>query len=329
MTITRLTRARLRRAAAALLAVGALALAGCSGQAAEAGSGSADPSKTIAISFPNYSKTPAVQIEMEAAEAEAAAQGYTLVLDDPGADLDKQVSTIKTWIPQGYAAIVAVALDATVMEGVAEDAVDAGVQWITYGSTLDSQTGEIDMQQEAGGRVLGELAANWFNENMDGVGQVAILGYQQAEWARTRVAGIKAALSEIAPGVEVVDEQDALSETEGLDVTKNLLQAYPDLNGILAIEDPATVGAYQALPDKFSDTMFLGGMDGTETALQAIAEGGAYRASAALDLPSIGRGMVTAAIAAATGEGESVFKVTYTPVTAGSPELDEALKQWQ
>ncbi|MDQ1124772.1 sugar ABC transporter substrate-binding protein [Microbacterium trichothecenolyticum] len=320
-------RRHVRKAAAAALAIAALALGGCS--APSDPSSSTDASHTIAISFPNYSKTPAVQIEMKAAEEEAAKQGYTLVLDDPGSDLDKQVSTIKTWIPQGYAAIVAVALDATVMEGVAKDAVDAGVKWITYGSSLKSQSGEIDMQQEAGGRVLGELAGKWFTENLGGQGTVAILGYQQAEWARGRVDGIKAGLAATAPAVKVVDEQDALSETEGLDVSKNLLQAYPDLNGILAVEDPATVGAYQALSEKNSPTMFLGGMDGTETALKAIAEGGAYRASASLDLPSIGRGMVTSAIAAATGTGDSVFKVTYTPVTPGSAELQQALKQWQ
>lgn len=317
-----------------LTACGTTTAATAGGGASGAASGSAaDPAspaaKTIAISFPNYSRTPAVQVEMKAAQAEAAKRGYTLVLDDPGADLDKQVSTIQTWIPQKYGAIIAVALDATAMEGVAKQATDAGIKWITYGSSLASQTGEVDMQQEAGGQVLGTLAANWFNEKLGGTGKVAILGYDEGEWARKRVDGIKAALAEKAPGVQIVAEQNALSETEGVEAASTLLQAHPDLNGFLAVEDSATYGALKALPDPASPTMFLGGMDGTKEALDAIAaQDSAYRASAALDLAAIGAGMVDAAANAIEGTGSSTYKVEYLPVTAGSPELQTALSRW-
>lgn len=303
---------------------------GASPAAGPSAAGESGASKTIAISFPNYSRTPAVQVEMEAAQAQAAKRGYTLVLDDPGADLDKQVSTIQTWIPQKYAAIIAVALDATAMEGVAKQATDAGIKWITYGSSLDSQTGEVDMQQEAGGRVLGGLAADWFNTNLGGKGTVAILGYDEGEWARKRVEGIEAALAEKAPGVTVVAQQNALSETEGVEAASTLLQAHPDLNGFLAVEDSATFGAMKALPNPASPTMYLGGMDGTKEALDAIAAGdSAYRGSAALDLAAIGAGMVDAAANAAEGTGSSTYEVEYLPVTAGSTELQTALSRWK
>jgi ribose transport system substrate-binding protein len=320
------TASTVNRLGAVLVAVLVLALSACGGAAS---SGGESAQRTIAISFPNYARTPALQVEMEAAEERAAARGYRLVLDDPGSDLDKQVSTIQTWIPQRYAAIIAVALDAKALEGVAKQATAAGVKWITYGSALQNQTGEVDMQQQAGGRVLGEMAATWFNEQRGGTGKVAIFGYDEGEWARARVEGIEAALREKAPGVEVVARQNALSETEGVDAAANLLQAHPDLNGFLAVEDSATFGALKALPDPKSPDMFLGGMDGTKESLETIAAGDtAYRASAALDLAAIGAGMVDVAANAAEGTGPTTYSVSYLPATAGSPELEQALARW-
>lgn len=308
----------------ALLLAGILALTGCSSSES-----SSPADKTIAISFPNYSRTPALQVEMEAAKLEAERLGYTLVLDDPGADLDRQVSTIKTWIPQGYAAILAVALDATALNGVAKQATDAGIAWVTYGSSLDNQTGEIDMQQTAGGNVIAGLAADWFNAELGGQGKVALLSYEEAEWARERREAIEATLREKAPGVEIVARQDALSQTEGLDATATILQAHPDLNAVLAVSEAASVGAYGALPDKNSPTMFIGGIDGDKEALEAIAiDGSAYRGSAALDLEALGTNMVTTAVNAATGEGDPIYRVTYLPVTQGSPELEQMLALW-
>ncbi|MFT4044618.1 MAG: sugar ABC transporter substrate-binding protein [Gordonia sp. (in: high G+C Gram-positive bacteria)] len=286
-------------------------------------------SKTIAISFPNYSKEAAVQVEIKAAKARAAELGYRLVLDDPGSDIDKQVSTIKTWTPAHYAAIIAVALDPTVLNGIAKQVIDAGTKWITYGSTLQNQSGAVDMQQTAGGNTLGHLAAQWFNQNRKGTGTAAVLTYEAGEWARAREAALVDTLTKEAPGVRIVTRQDALSETEGLNATKTLLQAHPDINAILAIEETASVGAYAAVPDKNNPNLFIGGMDGTKEALNAIGEDGSYRGSAALDLPAIGTGMIDAAVAAATGKGSSTYKVTYVPVTPASPNLASMLKIWE
>ena len=318
---------RRHRAMAATVFCIVIGLPAVSACGSSASTGSND--KAIAISFPNYSKESAVQVEIKAAEAEAAKRGYKLVLDDPGSDIDKQVSTIKTWTPQHYAAIIAVALDPTVLNGVAKQVTDAGTKWITYGSSLSNQSGEIDMQQAVGGGELGSLAAQWFNEKKGGVGTAAILTYESGEWARARESAVVEALKANAPGVQIVARQDALSETEGLNATKTLLQAHPDLNAILAIEETASVGAYSAVPDKMNPNLFIGGIDGTKEALEAIGQGGAYRASAALDLPAIGVGMVDAAIGAATGSGSATYKVTYTPVTFGSTNLATVLKTWE
>ncbi|MBD0022130.1 substrate-binding domain-containing protein [Gordonia pseudamarae] len=322
--LTRRTLVRRLAAATTLATVSVLGLTAC-GSVDESGSNE----KTIAISFPNFSRTPALQVEIKAAQDEADKQGYKLILDDPGSDLDKQVSTIRTWIPQKYGAILAVALDATVLEGVAGEVVKNGTQWITYGSTLKTQTGEIDMQQRAAGEQLAQLAGDWFNRELEGKGEVAVLTYEEAEWSRERQAALEEKLAQVAPGVKVVARQDALSETEGLNATKSLLQANPGLNAVLAVSESASVGAYSALSDKRNPNMFIGGMDGNKEALDAIGFGGAYRGSAALDLNELGRGMITTAINSITGDGESVYRVSYVPVIPGSRELSQMQALWK
>jgi ribose transport system substrate-binding protein len=316
---------RARRRAIGVVAVAltaVLATTACAGGSPEGTTVADEASTTIAVSFPNYSRTPSLQVVADAAQAEADRLGVKLILDDPGSDLDKQVSTIETWIPQGYGTIIAVALDSAVLDGVAKRATEAGVKWVTYGSSLKAETGQIDLDQTAGGKALGEMAADWFNANLGGVGKIALLTYEEGQWAQDRRAAIEKALKENAPGVEIVARQDALSETEGLEATTTLLQAHPDLNGVLGIVDSAAYGAYGALKDKKDPNFFIGGIDGTVESLKLIQQGdNVYRASSALDLKALGEGLVQAGLNAATGKGSPTYTVTYVPLTSDSPEL--------
>jgi ribose transport system substrate-binding protein len=87
--------------------------------------------KVIAVSFPNYSKQAPVITTLEETKRRGQELGFTVVLDDPGSDLNKQINTIKTWISQKVAVIIAVALNPEVFEGVAKQARDAGIIWLT------------------------------------------------------------------------------------------------------------------------------------------------------------------------------------------------------
>ena len=226
-----------------------------------------------------------------------------------------------------------------VFKPIQAEAQAKGIKWITYGSTLPGQDGELDLQQEIGGQTIGKLAGEWIAKNKDALGgkaKVALLTYEKGEWAQNRRKGIEEGLEQSASGMyEVVARQDALSETEGLNVTNTLLQAHPDLNVVLAIEETATEGAYQAFVNsghpKDDPKVFLGGIDGTLKALQLLKEGDTiYRGSAALSLKSIGEGIVSVADGLLSGSQPApyIFKVPYTPLTPGAPEVETFLKEW-
>lgn len=288
--------------------------------------------KVIAISFPNSSKIGAVITLLNQAKIRGKELGYTVVVDDPGTDLNKQVNTIKTWIQQKVAVIVCVVLQPDVFIALAKQAHEAGIKWITYGDKIENQDATVGYAQYDDGRRLGEYAGKWVNENLGGKANVAVLGYEKGSWGQLRGNGIKKGLKSVAPDVTIVVEQDAITPTEGLNVTRTILQAHPDVNVILGVEDPATEGAYKAWiaagRDPKQKGVFIGGMDGTVPALKLLQEGdNIYQASMAVPLKAVGNAIVDLAHKLVT-EGKAQDNIVPLElVTPGSPAAGKYLKE--
>lgn len=288
--------------------------------------------KKIAVSFPNASVIGAVITSLDAAKAKGKEMGYNVIVDDPGTDLNKQINTIKTWIGQKVEVIVVNALQPDAFEAVAKQAREAGIIWITYGQKIQNQDATVGYAQYPDGRALGEYAGKWITDTQGGKANVIILGYEKGVWGQQRGSGIKDGLLAQAPNAKIVAEQDAISPTEGLNVTRSLLQAHPDANVILGVEDPATEGSYKAWiasgKDPKDPNGFVGGMDGTVPALKLLKEGGnIYRASMAIPLIEVGYAIVTTADDFLNGKGKGDVIVPLELVTEKSPRADVYLTQ--
>ncbi len=288
--------------------------------------------RIIAISFPNSSTIGAVITSLEQAKAKGKEMGFNVIVDDPGTDLNKQVNTIKTWIEQKVSVIVCVVLQPKVFVALAKQAHDAGIKWITYGDKIENQDATVGYAQYDDGYRLGEYAGKWVTQNLDGSAKVAILGYQKGSWGQLRGNGIKEGLKSQAPNVEIVAEQDAINPTDGLNVTRTILQAHPDVNVILGVEDPATEGAYKAWiasgKDPKDPKAFIGGMDGTPPALKLLREGGTvYRASMAIPLKAVGDAIVSTADNLLKGSNTGDTIVPLALVTEKSPDAQKYLDE--
>ena len=115
-------------------------------------------------------------------------------------------------------------------------------------------------------------------------------------------------------------------------MTRTILQAHPEANVILGVEDPATEGAYKAWiasgKDKSDPKAFIGGMDGTAPALKLLKDGGTvYRASMAIPLVAVGEAMVTTSDALIKGTNTGDDIVPLELVTEKSPKAEEYLRQ--
>jgi ribose transport system substrate-binding protein len=288
--------------------------------------------KVIGISFPNASIIGAVVTEIEAAKKKGAEMGYKVVVDDPGTDLNKQINTLKTWTEQKIGCMVVNTMQPAAFESVAKQARADGIKWITYGQKIHNQDATVGYAQYKDGHTLGEAAGQWIIDTQGGKAKVIILGYEKGVWGQQRGSGIKDGLKAKAPNAEIVAEQDAISPTEGLNTTRSILEAHPDANVILGVEDPATEGAYKAWlaagKNKSDPNAFIGGMDGTVPALKLLKEGDTvYRASMAIPLIAVGEAMITKCDELINGKNDGDQIVPLELVTPKSPKAEEYLKQ--
>lgn len=292
----------------------------------------ADSDKTIAISFPNSSTIGAVVTSLDQSKKKGAEMGYKVVVDDPGTDLNRQINTLKTWIQAKVPVIVCVVPQPKVFEAIAKQAREAGIKWITYGETLENQDATVGYAQYDDGKRLGENAGEWVETNFGATpAKVVILGYEKGSWGQLRGKGIEDGLKSKTKKFTIVAKQDAINPTEGVSVTRTILQAHKDVSVILGVEDPATEGAYKAWiaagRDKADPKGYIGGMDGTSPALTLIKEGGTvYRASMAIPLLAVGDAIVTTADALLKGKKTGNVIVPLELVTVSS-KAEEYLAQ--
>ena len=310
---------------AVALATAMLSLAACSGDdSGDSGGG------TLAFSQPfTNSPTRTAIVGFSADRAEEL--GYELLLDEANVDGARQAAAIETWIVSEVDAISVFTVPGGDTTSLAAEALDKGIHWINYGAPSDPQTSSVTFQNADGARRLAEAAAEWINER--GTAKVAILTFDPSPLAVERSDLYKSILAEMAPGAEIVAEQDGgVSIEGGLTATETILQQHPDLNVVLGILDDQTIGAHQAFMNAGtpadSPDVFLGGMDSPEQALALVKECGMYRATAALDLAALGYAVVDAMVAAIDGAPADA-SLPYEIVRCGDDDsLDRLLGQY-
>ena len=294
----------------------------------------AEDVKRIGISFPHAGQ-PIVDRLITFAKVKGADMGFEIVVDDPGDDLTRQIGTIETWI-DGKVVDVVVAVvpnSPEVFNAMAKRSREAGIPWITYAASISNESAFLTWRHEKGGYMLGEEAAKWINARPGGKAKVAILGFEQGQWARNRRKGIETALADHAPGAEVVAQQDALQPSVGASVTGSILQAHPDLHAVLAIVPGGGEGAYQAFlnaghPMDDPD-VFIGDVDGSARSLTLISQGTMYRAASALNLQAIGEAIPALAEDLIPDDEADDIVIPYEMIRSGESEKAQPyIDQW-
>lgn len=149
------------------------------------------------------------------------------------------------------------------------------------------------------GQQIGDALA----EAMGGEGGIiALQGVLDTAAAQDRFAGLEASL-EANPGVELLADQTAnFSRDEALSVTRTLLNQYGDeVTGIWAANDDMALGALEALQQAGRDDVAVAGIDAVPDALAAI-EDGSMVATVSSDGPWQGGVGLAMGYCVATGE---------------------------
>ena len=116
---------------------------------------------------------------------------------------------------------------------------------------------------------------------------------------------------------KIVIESDAVTTTDGLEAAENFLQAYPELNGVVGINDSVVLGAYEAFKaaDRIGDDVGLFACDGSLEGLEAVAEGSIHRGTVSLHLNDVGKQMIDDGITLVNG-GTLESTTNYFPLEA-------------
>ncbi|WP_053710521.1 substrate-binding domain-containing protein [Streptomyces sp. NRRL B-3648] len=248
------------------------------------------------------------------AQAEAERLGVDLTVTDAQNDASQQANQLQNFTGSKLDGIIVNPVDSDAAGNSVTAAGKAGIPVVAVDRGVNKAS--VDTLVASDNVAGGELAAKTLAEKLGGRGRIVVLqGQAGTSAARERAAGFARGLRAY-PGIRVLAQQPAdFDRTKGLDVMSNLLQAHPDVQGVIAANDEMALGAVKALGSKAGRSVQVVGFDGTPDGLKAV-EGGTLYASVAQQPSQLGRIAVDNALKAIRGEKvEPTVKVPVKVVT--------------
>ncbi|SPJ22643.1 ABC transporter substrate-binding protein [Palleronia abyssalis] len=237
--------------------------------------------------------------------AEQAAEEFGVRVTFEGPDnesqVDKQMDMLAAALANNPDAIGFAALDSQAAIPLLRQAQEAGVPVVAFDSGVDS---DIPVATAAtDNKAAAAMAADKMAELIGGSGQVAVVAHDQT--SRTGVDrrdGFVDRMEAEYPDVEIVAVEygggDHLRSTE---ITRALLAAHPDLDGIFGTNEGSAIGVVNGVRESGQEGITIVGYDSGKAQTDAIREG--LMAGAITQNPvGIGYETVRAAVAAARGE---------------------------
>jgi len=227
----------------------------------------------IAIITPSHDN-PFFKAEAVGAEAKAKELGYeTLVLvhDD---DANKQSQLIDTAIGRGAKAIILDNAGSEASIAAVQKAKDAGVPSFLIDREINA-TGVAVSQIVSNNYQGAQLGAEEFVKLMGESGNyVELLGREADLNAGIRSKGYHDIIDEY-PEMKMVAQQSAnWSQTEGYSKMETILQANPDIKGVISGNDTMAMGAIAALQAAGRKDVIVVGFDGSNDVRDSITSGG-------------------------------------------------------
>jgi rhamnose transport system substrate-binding protein len=171
-----------------------------------------------------------------------------LVYDGPAKDdVNEQVRMLDQWITQGFNCIAVAPNHPATISPVLELAQSKGIIVLTFDA--DANRGRQYFVNQAGYDDIARTLIDTMAEEIGGAGKVGILtstlqAPNQSQWARR----MKEYRKERYPRMELLDEIESQESSKiGLERAKDMIQANPDLRGIIGLTSIAFPAAAEAV----------------------------------------------------------------------------------
>jgi erythritol transport system substrate-binding protein len=228
-----------------------------------------DDASLIVIITPSHDN-PFFKAEADIAQARAEELGYeTLVLvhdDDP----NLQDQHFDVAISQGASAIILDNAGADASIAPIQRAKDAGIPTFLIDREINS-TGDAAVQLVSNNYQGAVLGAEYFVELMGEEGQyVELLGRETDTNAHVRSQGYNDVISDFPDMVLVAQQTANWSQPEAFEVMETIIQANPDIKGVIAGNDTMALGAQAALNAAGMGDVIVVGFDGSPDVMDSI-----------------------------------------------------------
>jgi ribose transport system substrate-binding protein len=248
---------------------------------------------------------------------EAKKLGVECIIYEAGGytNLNTQLSQVEDLILMPVDALILVAINPAGSIPMVEKAVAAGIPVINCNVMTASD--KIVSRVRCDDIIIGEMLAKYMAEQVKGKGNfLVIAGVAGSSWADGRAKGFKDYISKNAPGIKILDTRYLANNDPSLGLTEmeDLLQTYPNIQGVMTGSAVLGMGVAQAIAAAGkSDSIVVTGVDIFDESVNALKDG---RMDAVIlqDTVAIGRWGVKAAVAVLEGKANQLSKNFWVPV---------------
>lgn len=234
-------------------------------------------SATVGFSQSEKEANPFRIAETASIKAEAKKRGVKLLTANAQSQFSKQISDVQDLIAKGADLLVIAPLNSDGWEPVLQSAAARDIPIVTIDRHINATPCE-DYVSFIGSDFVeqGRRAADQMIEATGGKGQVAILlGTPGNNVTTERTKGFEERIKEKAPDLKVVSKQTGeFVREKGQQVTEQLIQSQPGIDGIYAENDEMGLGAVNALKGagKKPGDVKVVTVDGAKSAVQGIVD---------------------------------------------------------
>ncbi len=249
------------------------------------------------------------------AGAEAAASEYNVNLTITGPEIEEDYETqnemVRQAVENGAEAIVFSAVDFENNAAAIDEAAEKGVKIVAIDSSVDSQAVETYIGTD--NFAAGQMSVHAALERTEGELKIGIVNYDiQSANGQQRQRGAVDVI-ENDPRTELVRVINTLAEAgEAKNDTVELLKQYPEINVLIAFNEPTSVGAAKAVEELgLSEKVFLVGFDSNVETVDGL-QTGSVDALIVQNPYAMGYLGVESAYKILSGQGGSLEKVVDT-----------------
>jgi ABC-type sugar transport system substrate-binding protein len=269
----------------------------------------------------------------EKEKAYCEANGIELMVADIDSSDAKLLAAVESFVEAGCQAISVSVLSADMPDDIVASAVNAGTFLVAFENRADWADFWCGADNYECGKIIGQNAADWINATFKEGDDVNICIAHDAATAIgvNRIGGAKEVVEAQCSKFNLhwIAEQDAVSTEMGVEAGENFLQACPDVNVVICVNDPGGEGVLEAFKaaNHLGDKVGIFACDCNEQAVQELQNpDSVFRGTVAMNLDMKGVDQIKMIVKGL--QGGEVEDVPYDRIAVTKANVQDYIDQY-